>query len=391
MAKKTTTPDPIFFDSKNYSQFDENRIVIDDAVTNEYKIGKDMVQTCTSSGWYLNENDEKCVLFIGAPKQNVFGVTWNYKFGTDPKADPSAEDKIEGAQVCYPLTSLKTVVEPTDDEKGFKNIVDCLQKAVLAKAKEEAELDEDDTRVPPAVRGSYNNVKTAKKQDWNRFVKQLYDYPSDSKDKTKKDTTKPQRMYIKLYTTGKGKDCKIMTPFYGPGNKKENPARFIEARGEITPVFRWEGSFYGPHGPKAPYAVSTRLKMTEANFTPGASSGPSYRFLSANDAIDDENEEIKKRPVGESEGFTQPGGASGVNKLREKLAAAPKPKAPAGTTAGTTAVPKAGAKPLAKPKAPTSTKVSVKSVVTTAKPISKPVPKVASKVEDEEIEDEENE
>ena len=54
--------------------------------------------------------------------QNFWGVNGVYPFGL-PKVRQS-DSKLEGFQVCYPLTSLKMVGKPTIEEQRTKQVFD---------------------------------------------------------------------------------------------------------------------------------------------------------------------------------------------------------------------------------------------------------------------------
>jgi len=288
-------------------EFDPSRVVVHDPVKNEFKIGDTKIVTTTSAGRYLNDEGVECVLYISAPEQNSFGVSYNYPMGTPD--DDKVPDNAKGLQTCYPLTSLSTVTDPTESEKAFRDTIMGLWQAAVDKGKEEAEKDE------PAIPGVSVNSFTAaaKRGTWEKAVKIPFSHPRNKEDKKSLDKTKPETMYIKLVTAGQGAAMRALTPFYGPGDKKMNAINFVDVRGKIEPCIMWEGVYYGAHGPEAPHGASLRFKLVEANYVPqSASSLPHHRMLSRNTAPEEEGDLYPpSRPVkdeeGEDTGFSAPG------------------------------------------------------------------------------------
>ena len=107
------------------------------------------------------------------------------------------------------------------------------------------------------------------------------------------DHNKPQRVYIKLVTNGKGKNIKCQTSIYGPGDKKISPYRCIDIHGCCQPVVKWDGIYWGARGRNS-YGTSVRLKVTEMNFFPGVleRSQPSRRMLAPNTTPVEEEKEF---------------------------------------------------------------------------------------------------
>jgi hypothetical protein len=281
----------------------------------------------------------------------------------------SEEDKIpenaKGLQICYPLTSMTTVSEPTEQESAFRNTIMGLWQAAVDKGCEEIEKDE------PGIPGVSVNSFTAaaKKGTWEKAVKVPFSHPRNKEDKKTFDKTKPETMYVKLVTEGQGPTMKAKTPFYGPGDKKLNAVRFVDVRGKITPCFVWEGVYYGAHGPEAPHGASLRFKVVEANYTPQTlSSLPQHRMLNKNAAPVQEDDDDTYPPArvqreeGEDEGFTAPG-----DDEANPVAALAATKTPAKKQAPTKkATPKATVAPkkkvVAKPPAKTTPKKILKKL-----------------------------
>lgn len=391
----TNTP---FYVLEDLASFDKSRVILKDAVENEYKIGSQIVTTIISSGFYLNDDGVECILYIPCPPQNTFGVTWTYPFGKDAK-DPDAEMHIQGAQIGYPLTSIKTVQNPTEPERNLMNVLIGLWEVGIEKGKEECE--NENTILPEPSKNSLLAVSNSKNPDWAKFMKYPFDYPK-SEDKKTKDLTKPARMYVKLLSTGKGLKCKLTTPFYGKGDKKENAVKYLDVRGVITPVFRWDGVFWGPHG-KTPCGGSLRFRVSEANFVAGGGASAQVpRILGKNTAPEDDEDMALKKP-GEAEGFAEPGTGQAGKLFAKAASKEGKPPAPKGALA----IAKAPA-PTSKAAKPPAPKVPAKAVVPKTpakadppkpavpktiakKPAAKPPAKPAPEPEDEEIVEDEDE
>lgn len=375
--------------------FDISRVVIHEPTT--FK-GKADVTTTTSKGFYLDENDVECVLYITAPEQSCFGTQYIYPMGLAD--DQQVPENATGMQIMYQCTSLDTVHTPTPAEQAYIDCMNALHALAIEKGKEEVEKD---TPLVPDV--SINSFAgAARKNNYNLAVKPVFEHPKE-KDGKKLDMSKPLRQYIKLVTEGQGKTLVVKTPFYGPGDKKMNPTRFAPVsrdakgvRGHITPCNRFDGLFWGAHG-KNSHGCSLRFKVVEANFTPmtGGSSMPSKRLLGRNTAP------VEEREDGEDEGFDAPGGdATNPARALEAAAkasapkaavpkAAPKAKTILTKTSAKVAPVKVAAKAAPKAVAKVQTKAAPKAV---AKAAPKAAPKAKAKVvepEPEEVVEDENE
>jgi hypothetical protein len=294
------------------SDFDHSRVVIEDADTYEFSVGDTKIRTTTSAGFYLDDDGEKCILYIAPPTQHCFGVSYTYPIGT--KKEEQTPENAKGLQVMYQLTSLQTVENPTEEENAYIETLKSLHNTAVEKGREEAELEEP--RIPQVSVNSF--VAAEKKKNWNNAVKLPFDYPKIKGTKTV-DPTKPLRQYLKLVTKGNGSDMTISTKCFGPGDKRTSPLRYIDTRGYIQPCIIWEGIYWGAHG-TSPQGASLRFKVVEFNFTPssGGSSVPSQRLLSRNtsesveefDAQNDSHQNSYTRPGFENEGFEAPGGDS---------------------------------------------------------------------------------
>jgi len=402
---ESSTPSNTKEFSLNPSEYDESRVVIHDPVTNTFNIGDAPVQNTTSEGRYLDENGVECELYFPAPPQTCFGV--NYIYEMNLKKEQQIPENAKGLQVCYPVTSLKTVKNPTPQEKAFIDMIESLWTLAVDKGRQEAAREESLSLIPAPSVASCMAAEKQKKME--RFVKPPMEFPKD-KDKKSLDTTKPKRMYVKLVTSGKGPTLKAQTKFFGPGDEQKSPLRYVEARGIIEPCFKWEGIYWGSHGPTAPHGASLRFKLVEANYTPQANASvPSRRMLSKNSApVQEEDDDFSVANLprsassvedgGEAEGFSEPGsddsnpakvveGAAKKNTAKPAVRVAAKPvvkttpkvvaaKAPAKAIPAVKSVARPAAKPLAKP------------VVRKAAPPPPPAEEEVVETEEEVVEDE---
>ena len=361
-----------------FGTFDKSKVVIEDPVTTSFDKNGGKVYNTTSKALYPDENGELGIpVFQLAPK-GCFGVSPNHTYLKE-----KTEENIEGYQVCYPYTELSTVAKPTEEEQYGLDLMKALWDLTVEKGRVEATMDEP--RVPAPTVNSFAGAEAQFKKNKLAFqnaVKLPYEHPN-IKDSKQKDKTKPLRSYFKLVTQGKGADCRILTPFYEPGDNKVNGKKFIEKRGVIEPCVKWEGVRWGAHQ-NAPHGASLKFVITEANFVPGGNSKlPKKRMLPANTAEpveEDSEEEVPSQRkggksqssteddhTGEAEGFDAPDGEGDDADPMKELKASPatngkKPPAKQSSTSTSTVgkpvLKKAGAggKPGApKPTAPSKT------------------------------------
>jgi hypothetical protein len=368
----------------NPVDFDPTRVVIHDAQTSSFKIGGADISMTVSKGYYLDDEGNECKLYFSAPPQNCFGPQYQYEMNVqEDDKDPS---KAKGVQIQYPMTSLQSITSPTPDEQAFQDMIQGLWDLSLEKGKEEMAKvplqeeggddinPEDYTFIPPVSYSSFLAASASKR--WTSALKPAFEHPKDQKAQGKKsfDTTKPKRMYIKLKTSGRGDKMRVLTSFYGPGDKKESPLKYIEQRGIITPCIEWDGIYWGGHG-QQPHGASLRFCVVEANFVPlGKGDGglPKSRMLPKNtaapsaDEIEEDAEEGTFAPIGS--GNTPSAALAAVAKSNKAKTTAPK-VAPKVTPKGT-----AKAAPKVAPK------VTPKGTAVAPKGKAKAAPKVAPKV-----------
>jgi len=298
----------------------KERCRILDPVTHSFSKGDSEVEWCTSEGRYINDDGVECEAYFEMPEQFCFGTNVCYPMGT------SKEDKLPenmtGLQICYPITSMKTIESPTKIELAGQYIFDCLNDVTWDKLVEQCDdsIEAEDRKVPAPTFSSYVTATRGTSVKRSDAVKPPYGYPMvDAKQGKKKkveDRSKPQRAYIKLITKGNGRNLRCITSVYGPGDRKVSPLKYIDVRGKVTPVMKWDGVFWGAHGQKAPYGASVRLRVAEMNYSPQTDGGPRRRMLGPNTSVpeeddnsDDEGEHVnepKHEGVEQDEGFENP-------------------------------------------------------------------------------------
>jgi len=279
-------------------EFDKSRLVIRDAVTKELGEGEKKTPYTYSEAFYKNDDGELCRLFFEAPTQEVWGLNEVYPYNL-PEGKRKADINLKGFQVAYPLTSILTVKKPTKDEQYIKALFDAIFNATVDALEKECKKK---NRVVP--RTTYSHYTTAK-SDGNASdaVKRIYSHPN-MKDSKEKNKDKPMRTYVKLLTKGNGADLKCDTKIFGPDDEPLS-ARTLTvrgSRGKMTPVFGFEGLYWGQHGNTSPFGVSARFFLDQCNYTPlGSNRGSSRRFLQSNtDSAPDEDSAFSS-PTGEED------------------------------------------------------------------------------------------
>lgn len=236
----------------------------------------DGITVTTSPIYYLDDDGEECALYFTLKEQFTFGINANYPFNCK---DFIPENKT-GYQICYNMTTMDTVDNPTQEERQAFVKFDALQQ--FAWEVFEKEATKEDLEIPEVCLNSYSTAKLRK--DIKMAVKTPYGYSSIEGKNGKKveDRTKPAKVYVKLSTSGKGNDIKNHTKIYGPGDKLLSPESLQDVRGRAQIVFKLEGIFWGAHGTKA-YGASLRFVASEINFTPVSRNVSSRRMLPPNE------------------------------------------------------------------------------------------------------------
>lgn len=287
MSKKYSklNAEPIFVP---LGEFDEKRLYLDEPATKKYSTGN---TTILSNVGYTTEKGSKnrpkggSPVFFELPESFCFGVNGNYKFGISQEEQTT--ENLEGLQICYNLTSMDTIDDPTDDEIYVKNLLDSLYNEAFKKVKEECEKPKSKRIAPQLTVSAYNQSKMDNdgKVDPDEVLKPLYSFPNKKLENgdTIPDTEKPARSYIKLITYGKGRKLDCKTSIYGPGDRLDKTGlKYLDVMGTVKPVVTIEDMYWGSHM-KKPWGVSIRMKVHEMNFIP-QSSAPTKRFLTSNKA-----------------------------------------------------------------------------------------------------------
>ena len=282
--------------------FDSSRIRISSPKANSFTKNKKTVTWYTSDGFYLDDEGKESEAYFELPEQYTFGFNPNYTFGVDE--NDRTDDDLKGWQVCYNLASMKTVDDPTENEQYARRIFEELHNAAVQTFIDECSKPKKDRKAPTVSVGSYLDIMndSEKDRDWNDGVKFPFSWPYKEGTKTL-DMTKPPRAYIKLMTSGSGKNLRVNTEIRGPGHVKKSPSSYEGVRGTIHPVVKFVGLYWGQHGPDNPQGCSIKLQLAQCKYTPGSDAVASRFFLGTNDAKEiDEGEET---PPGD---FTHPGG-----------------------------------------------------------------------------------
>jgi hypothetical protein len=240
-------------------------------------------QTSYISDWiYTDENGKQGIPCFELGEQLTFGVNTLHPY--DMNDADKTPDTVDSLQICYPMTSMETVNDPTEEEKHCIDLFDNLIEKTKAKGIEEA--SRKTSSMPKNARASFKDESTA-----DEVIKPLY-FHSKNPETKQEDTTKPKKSYIKLITYGKGKQMKVNTVFYGPGDKRVNPMKYVDVRGKIHPVVRLEAVTWGSQG-TSDYLAFIRMKVLQANYTPTDSVISSKRFLSPNTAPNVEDDDFE--------------------------------------------------------------------------------------------------
>ena len=90
--------------------------------TCKFTSGKSTVEWTMSNVYVEAENGAKLPIYFELVEQNLWGVNGIFPFGL--QKDKQVENKLEGYQICYPMTSLKTMGKPTKEERKTQRVFD---------------------------------------------------------------------------------------------------------------------------------------------------------------------------------------------------------------------------------------------------------------------------
>lgn len=307
-------------------EFDASRLVLEEPQERKSRNGE--FSWFTSRGYYKDDNGDNAELYFQLPEQFFFGFNANYPNGM--KDQDKSIDVIEGIQICYLLTSMETIENPTKDEQYAIDTLQSIWQLIVDRMKEFC--TDEDIVLPGVTESAYFNAEA--KKDPTVAVKPPFSHPmkkekgKNGKEKLVEDTTKPKRSYIKLETFDKGRKMKCNTLVHGPGDVTLNPLKYLDRRGRIVPVIRWGGVYYGGHG-KRSWGASPTFRLSECNYIPQKRGGPPRRMLATNNApreLLEDNETNFPSPTGDSEGEDEGFETDKTESQDEALLAAKKEK-----------------------------------------------------------------
>lgn len=272
--------------------FDKSQLIIGDPEENDFEKFKcafgyegevDSPQCVPKDGKWKKDDE---YVHIQLPPMFCFGVSKSYTIGK-----PQTDEFFDGYQICVQMTSRETVDAPTEDEQATNAFNEGMQEAVkdwLIQHKEDLPdllKSQSDDKLRSMVTTPFQYQK--KKVDKNAPV------PPKGKKKPNRefDTTKPKRAFLPLIYTKKFD--KINTVFFGPGDVKVDPLKYLGKYGTIEPVVRLSWLFFGDK------TISVKMHITEANFTPLKRQEDFQRRLGPNtaakeDDIDDEDDDFPR-------------------------------------------------------------------------------------------------
>ena len=292
MSKQTKMSEGPISIRLNDLDFDWGSVVVEEPVTKPYtpKRGSTF-ESVTSEVYFPGPNGEKRPIFVELAPQNFWGVSPTYPYGM--RKENQNYDTIDGFHIAYPLTSISTVDNPTEDERITKCNLDEMWEITCEAMQRFCSVKKEKRKVPPPTYSAFGTAKAD--EDWSYAVKPLYEHPktTDKFGQKVPDLSKPMKMYIKLITSGKGRNLRCFTKIYGPGDKQVSPFKYNSIRGDGHPIVLWDGIYWGSHG-RTSYGASLRLRLTEMNFTPSQDPSrlSSRRMLPPNKAVSEEEEEV---------------------------------------------------------------------------------------------------
>jgi len=292
------------------TDFDWSKVVITEPATQKFTI-KDTgatMSTTSSKAYYPGPNGEQLSIYFQIAKQATWGINGSWDINLAKK--DQRPDNMKGFQIGYPLTSLETFKNPTDDEVYTKNTFDTIHKRGVdfvsgecQKIKTLMENGDEETKNPiPTTYGSWLSLRKSK-TNAGGFMKPIYALTKSINKETQEkyiNKDKPQTAYLKLASAGKGSALKCKTGIYGPGDKEVLPFKYMRFGTEqsiltdVECVLHWEGIYYGAHGDGSPYGSSMKFRIVQMNISPAPrmSSLPTRRMLASNQAVemdDDDN------------------------------------------------------------------------------------------------------
>ena len=223
-----------------------------------------------SSVSYIHDDDEiddpearLLPIYIAAPKQFAYGINGTWKF--DVKREHQTMKNIDGYQIKYTMTSSETVKNPEPVEAALIAFFEKLREKSADACEFECTQTGDNLIVTRNIRAAYGLAVTD--GDIFTIVKPLFAYQNSKDDSGKSfvDKTKPLVTYVKLlaFRDKKTKILKCKTDIYGPCDRLSPVEKYLGmfpdkiVTGDLEPLIKVEGLYWGAHGPESPYIVST--------------------------------------------------------------------------------------------------------------------------------------
>lgn len=233
------------------------------------------------------------------------------------------DEFFDGYQCFYNLTSMKTIDDPTNEEKETMEVLDRIYARVIKYIHEQALKDQE--RESRDEETLLDPILIAGKK-LEKYVRPIYGHPtkrdSNKKKIIKKDKPK-QINKLKLLTEGEGNQLKCLCEIYGPGDIALHPKQIVSKPGKMEILMEFKYIFFGGHG-SDPYKASCQFGAYNINYVPGGSRPPVKRLLPKNTAKVSMGD-IDQVSTGEEddedipEGFLNPNGSGEVVNAKSEL------------------------------------------------------------------------
>jgi hypothetical protein len=237
-----------------------SHIELKDPTIITYKNG----ESNTVANWSYDNDGDECNLYVTYPSQNGWGPSEQYPYKTPDNM--KTPENVKGYQMTYSATSLETMNAPTEKEQRVIDFNEGLQKkvhAAIKRWKKNGTFDDLDDGPKNLLQVPGQGLKAV-------FAHPNKDHPTKPNKKVP-DTSKPQREYFSLLTSGKQGNIDILCKFYEPSKKTEgafvrkNPLKYMGQRGIVTPTVHVQDVYIGD---KAPNPLKIRQKFVDVTFEP---------------------------------------------------------------------------------------------------------------------------
>ena len=152
--------------------FDWGNFVVEEPETHMFNKGGSTVELTTSKVYVLGDNSEKLQIYFEVAEQNIFGINGIWPIRTIEYEQ--SRKNIEGFQICYPLTSLSTINNPTPAEIATRHTFNMMWETTVDALKKFCEKRKKHRKVPSLTYNAY--IACREDEDWSYAVKPLYDY-----------------------------------------------------------------------------------------------------------------------------------------------------------------------------------------------------------------------